>query len=515
MVLVPFSGNLLRGSAGRQCRIDGCLFHLFILLLMLSLPLPCPGQKRSERAKAEEAANSGTKVGPKRTDRTAAESERVRIITKTEFVKVVVRSNKGYLSVVAVPAASVTLTPLTTGQKRAPTIKEIIKDEDGSLNLINLLPGRYKIAIEHKDYYPFSETIQVDPARPNTFVALNKMTSRYGAIRLGEVLPETKIFLDDQEQKISPENGGVVISRVPVGSHRLKVSKEGYIDLKKEFEVRPGEQTFVSARLDPAEVTINLKSLPGARVYVGSEEKAIIPPDGNISLSLAPGSYPIRLTKDGYQEWKKMLTLSLDNNPVSERIELIPVPNSAEAIWQPADGERKWFPQSSEWKFSGSGALIRGDKPVLFDTESSRDFNIYRDFQLEFDVVFTNGKGVAWVARAKDPDNYYLFEISCPQGGGPTFHFYVCQNGKLVWKDSQRIVEKLDRKGDSFHISFEARGGRFDTRLSIANAPSAAPHLIGIFQDNTLTYGGVGFRGRELSESLLKSFFVLPLSEGK
>jgi hypothetical protein len=482
---------------------------------MLSLPLHCPGQKRSERARSEEATGSGTKVGPKRTDRTTAESERVRIITKTEFVKVVVRSNKGYLSVVAIPAASVTLTPLMAGQKKAPTIKEVIKDEDGSLNLINLLPGKYRIAIEHKDYYPFSDTIQVDPARPNTFVALNKMTSRYGTISLGEVLPGTRIFLDDQEPQTSPENNAVVIARVPVGRHRLKVSKEGYVGFTREVEVRPGEQIFVSARLDPAEVTINLKSQPGARVYVGSEEKAIVPPDGNISISLTPGRYAIRLTKDGYQEWQKVLTLSLDNNPLTERAELIPVPNSAEAIWQPSDEGRKWFPQSSEWKFSASGALVRSDKPVLFDTESSRDFNIYRDFKLEFDVIFTNGKGVAWVTRAKDPDNYYLFEISCPQSGGATFHFYVCQNGKLVWKDSQRIVEKLDRKGDSFHISFEARGGRFDTQLSIANAPSAAPHLIGIFQDDTFSYGGIGFRGKDLSEFLLQSFFVIPFSEGK
>ncbi|MGH9847489.1 MAG: carboxypeptidase regulatory-like domain-containing protein, partial [Blastocatellia bacterium] len=442
------------------------------------------------------------------------ESERVKVITKTEFVKVAVRPNKGYLSVVAVPTAIVTLTPLAADQKKGAAIKEVVKNEDGSLNLINLLPGEYKITIEHEDYHPYSGPIRVDPARPDTFIASNKMISKYGVIRIGGVPPGAKVFLDDQAIKpsgLAQENQSAVIPKVPVGKHRLRISKEGYVEFAKEVDVLPGEQAFVSARLDPAQVTFNLISQPGARVYAGSEEKATIPSDGALSISLPPGRHVVRILKDGYQEWKKDLTLSLANNPVTERAELIPIPNSAEATWQPQEGTRKWTPQASEWKFGASGALIKGDKPVLFDTEPNREFNNYRDFKLEFDVVFSNGRGVAWVARAKDPANYYLFEITGGQAGTPTFHFFVCRNGKLEWRDSQRIVEKIDKPGDSFHIIFEARGNRFDTRMTIARAASEKPHMIGIFQDDSFAYGGVGFRGKDQSESLLQTFFVIPL----
>ena len=69
----------------------------------------------------------------------------------------------------------------------------------------------------------------------------------------------------------------------------------------------------------------------------------------------------------------------------------------------------------------------------------------------------------------------------------------------------------MDKKGDSFHITFEAKGNRFDTRMTIASAPSAKPHLIGIFQDDSFSYGGVGFRGKDSSEALLQTFFVIPL----
>ncbi|MFN0085878.1 MAG: PEGA domain-containing protein [Blastocatellia bacterium] len=489
------------------------LFHALFVLLALGPPLRGFAQKRSDRGKGEGKTADREKVGPKRTDRTVPEAERVKVITKTEFIRVPVRSNKGYLSVVAVSAASVTLTPLEAEPKKSPPIKEIIKDEDGTLNLINLLPGKYKIAVEHPDYQPYSDTIQVDPALPVTFVATSKMVSLYGQIRIGGAPPDAKVFLDDAAvapARQASDNQSAVISKVPVGKHRLRISKPGYVDFAREIDVLPGRQSFVSAPLALALVTLNLTSEPGARVYVGNEEKAVIPPGGNVRIPLAPGRQSILVLKDGYQEWRKELTLSLANDPVNERIDLVPVPNSAEGDWQPALGPRKWSPTPAAWRFDASGALIRGDKPILYDTEPGRDFNTYRDFKLEFDVVFTNGKSVAWVARAKDPDNYYLFEISGPQSS-PKFHFYVCRAGKLEWKDSQQIVEKMDKRGDSFHIIFEARGNRFDTRMTIAGAPSATPHLIGIFQDDSFSYGGIGFRAKDQSESLLQTFFVIPL----
>ena len=501
------------GGAGSQpvpalsVRLRTCPTNFVTLILLVALSMTGLAQKRTDRS------NTTTKpetAGPKRTDRTVAESERVKVITKTEFVRIAVNPNKGYLSLVAIPKATITLAPLAASQKKAIPIKEVIKDPDGSLNLINLLPGKYKLTIEHEDYLPFTETIQVDAANPATFVALNKMVSLFGEIRIGGIPPGSKVFLDEKPANLLQENQAAIIARVPVGKHRLRISKDGYVELNKELDIQPGKESFVSAQLELAMVTVSLIAQPGARVYAGGEEKAIFPSDGRVAISLPPGRHSIRVLKEGFQEWSKELSLTLANNSIVERVELAPIPSSAEGDWQPSLAGRKWFPQTPGWKFENSGALIRGDKVVLFDTESGRDFNNYRDFKLEFDAVFSNGKGLAWVARAKDQNNYYLFEIVSPQNS-PTFNFYVCRDGKLEWKDSQRIVEKMDKKGDSFHIIFEAKGNRFDTRLTIASVPSARPHPIGVFQDDTFSYGGVGFRGKDASESLLQTFFVIPL----
>jgi hypothetical protein len=458
--------------------------------------------------------NPNNPPGPIRPGRTVKEDQ-VKVSTKTEFARAVAnpRPNKGYLSVVAFPAATVTLTRLPENKLKRPAVKQVIKAEDGDLNLIDLLPGKYKLVIEHEDYHPYSGDIQVNPARPEAFIAFNKMVSKYGEIRIGVSTTNAKIFLDEAPitpPRLKVENQNAVIPKVPVGKHRLRISKPGYVDFAQEIEVLPGETAVVPVQLDLALVTLNLTSAPGARVYVGSAEKGAIPPDGKLTISLAEGRSAIRVMKDGYEEWKKELILSLANSPVTERVELIPIPNSAEGDWDPSQGAKKWSPQPAGWRFDASGALIKGDKLVLFDMESSREFNIYRDFNLEFDVVFANGKGVAWVARAKDPNNYYLFEISGLASGKPALNFYVCQDGKLEWKDSRSIVEKIDKPGDSFQIIFEARGNRFETRMNIARAASEKPRPVGIFHDDSFSYGGVGFRGKDQSESLLKALFVIP-----
>lgn len=506
----------MRLSSGMNgaCRA-GLWWALGALLLCICLLQPALAQKRSDRAgKDKGPPSSGGASGPKRTDRTVAESERVKVITKTEFVKVAVAGNKGYLSVVAVNGASVTMTALAADSKKQPPIRETIKDEDGSLNLINLQPGKYKLLIEHPDYNSFTENIQVDPASPATFVATNKMVSKFGAIRLAGLQPGARVFLDEQPVNITPamsDGQGIVIERVTVGSHRLRVSKAGYIDLATELQIAPGRESVVPGQLDLARVTLSLTSQPGGRVYVGSEEKATIPSAGTVAIQLPPGNYTVTVSKDGFQDWKRDLALSLARNPVAETAELVPVPASAEGDWQPTLGARKWFPQNSAWRFGSTGATIRGDQVVLFDTEQNRDFNTYRDFRLEFDTVFSNDRGVAWVARAKDLNNYYLFEIAVSPGKTPNLNFYICRDGRLQLLDSRSVVEKIDRKGDSFHIIFQARGGMFEISMTIASIPSTSPYRIGIFQDETLLYGGVGFRGKDLSEALLQTFFILPV----
>jgi len=504
------------------------IFVAMILALSISgLVIEARGQKRGKGVNS--TTNNPTETtGPKRGKGVVEKEEAPKVVTRTEILKVEVKPNKGYLSIVAVPEAQVTLTPTSatparkgakpSAEGKPVLIKEQIKGEDGTLNLADMKPGEYKVAVEHADYHPYSETIKVSQGQLTTVNASAKLVSRYGQIVIGGAPKDSIVLLDDSRPDPAnikvDEQGTIVISRVPVGEHKLKISKARHDDWSVDkLEVKPGDPTPVTAILPLSTVTLVVRSKPDAKVYLNDEERGTVQPDGAVTISkLLPGDYKIRVFLDGYESWEKTLTLSLENRIATENVALAPIPVSAEGDWNPHEGAKKWSPAPA-WKFDRTGARITGDSLALFDTEQRRDFNIYRDFKLEFDVRFANAKGAAWVVRAKDPKNYYLFELNGgPQSSNPrTFNFYVYHDGKPVLKDSKRIVENIDKLNDSFHITFEARGNQFKTYIQIASDPKGEAQPIGTFTDDSFSYGGVGFRAKDGIETLLQSFVVMPI----
>jgi PEGA domain len=487
------------------------LFISIVLIITLSAQNDVPGQIRPPQIENPPKENQGRKKGPIRPPQIKVVPQKV-----IETIVINPKANVGHLSIVAITKATVTLTPILEAGKKPTVIKETIREANGSLNLINLPPGKYQVHILHEDFQPLDDTIQIHKANLATYVARDKLESRYGKVHVAGVPQGAKIYWNEKpivipvSSRDKPDDYiNSLLDKVLVGKYKLKVSKEGFQDMEKEVDVLPGKETFEPVQLPVALVTLNLISSPDARVYVNDEYRGMIISDGNLSIKLFQGQHKIRVSKDGFKEWSRDLTISLANSPVKLEANLIPIPPSAEGNWEPDDRENKWYPEKSGWVFEKSGATIRGDNPVLFDTEINSDFNNYQNVRLEFHVVFSHGKGVNWVVRAKDSKNYYLFELT-GKTGTPSLNFYICQDGKLHLKDKRRVLAKLDVKDDTFHIIFEAKGERFETRMNIRSAPAAEPRLIGIFQDNLFTIGGIGFRGMDQSETLLKAIFVFP-----
>ena len=264
------------------------LLRLFIssgLILILCAVYSYPqGPKRPKTD--DPKPDPGTSSGPKRPKSTG---EEVKTITRTEFRTIVAKPNKGYLSVVAVTSATVALIPIN---QKGSTINEIIKDKDGTLNLINLVPGTYNIVIEHEDYEPYSETRKIEPGLLDTIIPRFKMVSKYGAIRIGGAPPDAKIYLDDKligPSRMTQDNQNIVIPKIPVKKYNLKITKSGLVDFTQEIDVTPGREQFVTFNPELATVTLDIISQAGTRVYVGNEDKGTIPSDGKLTIPLPPG----------------------------------------------------------------------------------------------------------------------------------------------------------------------------------------------------------------------------------
>jgi hypothetical protein len=494
------------------------IYHLWLTLLLVcainGLLIEALGQKRGDSVPPKTAPARASSVGPKRGEAIIEKEEAPG--SKVVVKEVRVKPNEGALVLWAVSEAKITLTPLLN--EKAGKSVDYDLGQGNKLTLTSLSPGKYQLKIRHPDYNLFTETITVVKGEPTAL--LPPLVSKYGSIKIVGAPEGVKILLDDKEpgpSNLKSDSEGITLSRVPVGRHKLRISKSQYQDLVKDsLEITPGELEAVAGKLELATVMMTLKSQPGAKVYINNEERgAVQPPDGKINISLLPGSYTVRLVKEGYESWEKKIVISQETGPMAVEAALIPIPESAEGEWNPSFGSKRWFPDPAKtWGFDKTGARVTGAAVKLFATDPNRDFNFYRDFILTFDFQFIEGQSIAWVARAQDQNNYYLLELNGPRENNPkTLIFYLCRDGVCRPMDQKPILDKIDTPGDSFKVTFEAREDRFTTRLSAASNPKlgAEADIIAIFRDKAFSVGGVGFRGKDQTKALIQFVNIRPL----
>jgi hypothetical protein len=486
----------------------GSLRLLFTALLLASLSLiPALGQKRGEATIPERKP-----AQPKRGEAVIEREEAPGPSAGKVNIKVVT-PNEGALVLWVVPEATVTLTPLRNQQEGRP--REYDLGSGNKLTIPLISPGQYKLSVKHADYDLFTETITIAKGAPTAL--LPGLVSKYGSINLVGAPAGAKVWLDGQEldpAKLKSAGEEITIPRVPVGKHRLKVSKEAHVDLEKdELEVFPGESTAVSAKLELATVTVTFESMPGAEVYIDNQKRGAIQPEGQVVITLLPGSYLARVVKDGYEATEAALELTLAERRPVKRVELTPIAESSEASLDFNLGMRQWYPAPSQWRIeSGSfrGLRVSGDELALFKgATESRRFNVYFDFKLVLDLRFLNGKGAAWIIRAKDPQNYYLLELAAAQSENQRkqIYFSICRDGRCEVNKSFPLPAEIDQPRAALHLVVTAQGSKFQVTLDAGNGSN----VIGNFADATFAYGGIGLRAVNGLEMLVQNLVIIPL----
>jgi len=450
--------------------------------------------------------------GPKRGKGVSRPIESVPTVASTTIIKEVM-PNEGALVLLGAPDAEVALRPMRSG-KAGKTLKYKITEANGALTLTAMTPGAYQLNISHPDYESFSTTVDIERGKPTTVAP--ELISKYGAVVIGDLPVGAGVWLDEKpvDRAAVDEQGRLALERLPVGEHRLRSSKPGYKDWETKLTVKPGGTLPLIARMPLAMVDLTVQTKPGARVYLNGEEKGIAPPDGSLTLSnLPPGEYRLRALLDGYEPFEKPLSLALNNARAVETVNLTPIAESSEATENFRQGLAKWSHAPPAWRVENGALYVSGAGAALFkDATETRAFNVYRDFTWSFDLSFGKGKGAAWVVRATDTNNYYLFELATAKSDRRqwVFNFYLCRDGKLELKDSRDVVENLETPDDSFQLKVNVVGNQFSHTINIASRPQLGELPLGSFTDNTYSYGGIGFRAIDGMEIKVLSFVIIP-----
>lgn len=430
---------------------------------------------------------------------------------------------KGDLFLFTTPEAEVSL----ARAGRAGAVIRQRADQQGFVLFHNLAPGKYEVVITREDYEQISSNVVI---RNNMPVPLaGPLISKFGDVTLyfdKQSTSEVKVALDGEplpSDRLQHKKGEIVIPRVPVGPHRIDVVKEGYEKWSKlRFDVMPGnvKVNFLVADLERATVALTVRTNPGASIYLvnnsnSHESKGIVPSPGELLIQgLLPGTHTLRVSLEGYEDAVRTIPLALD-----QRMPFVPI--ELEPVTEDADGDEgfdpdidNWYPsRPPEWKMDKDrGMLVSGANRALFIGPRKRNHPIgyHGDFKLILRLKLINGKGVSWIAHARDNKNYYRFDL-VPAGRDSRITFFVCREGKCEKKRSFDVMIDLTRPEDELTIELRAEGNQFRHLFSQSSLPrTEMTELGGVFADETLKIGGVGLCAVGEAEFYLQQFTVIP-----
>jgi hypothetical protein len=252
---------------------------------------------------------------------------------------------------------------------------------------------------------------------------------------------------------------------------------------------------------------LTVRSEPESYIFVNDEPKTKVGETGKSDvLELKAGTYTVRVVKEDFKTLERRITLEGTKAPQELELKLMRISFAPEFLDSFLEGKKYWS-APEEWRVEKGKMLVTGPGIGLIKG------NIYKDFKFTFDIQLVNRKGALWILRAQDDKNYYIFQLIGPAGDPPnSFRTSRYKSGKLELINTVRVNQDLGRPDDWFKITAEATGNRISHLIEAASQPRAAgAQKLAYMEDNSFSYGGIGFGTNDEEEFYFGPTHVVPL----
>jgi len=118
---------------------------------------------------------------------------------------------------------------------------------------------------------------------------------------------QAEIYLDDLKIGLSP----ILNYKVKPGEHKIKIIKDGYEEKEQNIKIEENKEITLKLTLEPISTTakkgsLDVSSTPDkAKVYINDQYKGDTP----LKLDLDIGTYNLKITKSGYQDYTDKITI--------------------------------------------------------------------------------------------------------------------------------------------------------------------------------------------------------------
>ncbi len=175
---------------------------------------------------------------------------------------------------------------------------------------------------------------------------------------------EAEVYLDDvRAGKTSPE-GVLKIPDLSPGTHRVRLSLQGYADYEQTVALAAGHAATIEAGLEaakpraakpPAAPELVVHSKPGdAEVYVDDVRVGKTSPEGTLKIpDLSPGTHRVRVSRQGYADEEQTVALvggqsaTFEASLEAAKPNVVPPPVIGAIIGEnrakPLAGEKRWI----------------------------------------------------------------------------------------------------------------------------------------------------------------------------
>jgi hypothetical protein len=331
---------------------------------------------------------------------------------------------------------------------------------------------------------------------------------KFGSMKIvtaEDALEGAKILVDGKAQKvrIDKASSAIILDKVEPGARLVSFDHPEYVLYERNAQIVADKEYAWSFAPERPFVDLDIQTDADTAIYVDNEPKGVTTSDGKLKRSdIKIGQHEVRLVKNGYEEYKRAFNFEF-RKPVKVNETLVPKRPSTDFHdeFEVVDASR-WTMATGGTKIE-SGRLRVLNSPLLCYATNT----FYWDFTMQFNLKFSNNAGAAWVVRAKDPNNYYLFYLSSSQGKIPNkFLTYIVHNNTF---DPMKPVDSVNivisaQKGDEYTVRIEANKNVINHVIipSAMNATDKKNRLVGeevqlgTFTDknNSFLYGGFGFR---------------------
>ena len=367
-----------------------------------------------------------------------------------------------------------------------------------------LPPGVYDVEVSAAKYS--SKKFEAVKLETDEFVKAD-LIPLVGSIQIGPVEADASVLIDGLKPaniSIKKEDKLIELAEIPAGPHKLKIIQANQNEWARDVEVEGGKTKYVPTEFKAALVNLLVKTEPEAEVYVDDYYGGRANEKGELRLtSLAPGQHRIKAKKNEYQPIEKSQTFSV--GAAEMKLALTRVVFSPDFADDFTAGPGLWNAPAT-WQAKPGNLKVQGKGFGLIKDAS------YKDFRMDFDISFSNGKGAVWVLRAQDENTYYLFQLTGPAAATPNvFRTFLYQNGQSKLLKVFRVPENLDTPGDKFHIIVEATGPEIKHSIRVKSNPKVTqPQPFSLMTDTTLTHGRIGFGAIEGEEFTVQFVSVIP-----